>query len=111
MTTRVVERGKTLRAPSSPRDLERSWCAGQLSGVSALVAVKIFGPDLDRLRQVGIEVQTVAESIPGFEDCKLDQTSSITQLRIEVDRDRANAYGVAPGVFYRFGRKAADTAI
>jgi Cu/Ag efflux pump CusA len=39
----------------------------------------------------------VAKSIPGFEDCKLDQTSSIPQLRIEPDRDRAKAYGIAPG--------------
>ena len=68
-----------------------------MSGVSAPVAVKIFGPDLDKLRQIGIEIQTVAKSIPGFEDCKLDQTSSIPQLRIEADRDRAKAYGIAPG--------------
>jgi len=68
-----------------------------LSGVSAPVAVKIFGPDLDRLRQLGIEVQTIAKSIPGFEEAKLDQQSSIPQLRIEADRDRAAAYGIAPG--------------
>ncbi len=68
-----------------------------LSGVSAPVAVKIFGPDLDKLRQIGIEIQTVSKSIPGFEDTKLDQTSSIPQLRIEPDRDRARAYGIAPG--------------
>ncbi len=68
-----------------------------MSGVSAPVAVKIFGPDLDKLRQIGIEIQTIAKSIPGFEDCKLDQTSSIPQLRIEADRDRAKAYGIAPG--------------
>jgi CzcA family heavy metal efflux pump len=68
-----------------------------LSGVSAPVAVKIFGPDLDRLRQIGVEIQGIARSIPGFQDCKLDQTSSIPQLRIEADRDRAKAYGVAPG--------------
>jgi len=68
-----------------------------MSGVSAPVAVKIFGPDLDKLRQIGIEVQTVAKGIPGFEDCKLDQTSSIPQLRIEADRDRARAYGISPG--------------
>ncbi|WP_395730747.1 efflux RND transporter permease subunit [Prosthecobacter sp.] len=68
-----------------------------MSGVSAPVAVKVFGPDLDKLRQIGIEIQTVAKSIPGFEDCKLDQTSSIPQLRIEPDRDRAKAYGIAPG--------------
>ena len=68
-----------------------------LSGVSAPVALKIFGPDLDRLRQLGVEVQAVAKTIPGFEDAKLDQQSSIPQLRIEADRERAAAYGIAPG--------------
>jgi CzcA family heavy metal efflux pump len=68
-----------------------------LSGVSAPVAIKIFGPDLDELRRIGIEVQAVAKAIPGFEDCKLDQQASISQLRIEPDRDRARAYGVRPG--------------
>lgn len=68
-----------------------------LSGVSAPVAIKIFGPDLDTLRRLGTEVQTIAKKIPGFEDAKLDQQSSIPQLRIEADRDRASAYGIAPG--------------
>ena len=68
-----------------------------LSGVSAPVAIKVFGPDLDTLRRIGTEVQTVAKTIPGFEDAKLDQQSSIPQLRIEVDRDRARTYGVTPG--------------
>jgi len=68
-----------------------------LSGVSAPVAVKIFGPDLDKLRQIGTEVQAVAKTVPGFEDAKLDQQSSIPQLRIEADRDRSRAYGIAPG--------------
>jgi len=68
-----------------------------LSGVSAPVAVKVFGPDLDKLRNIGIEIQTVAKSIPGFEDVKLDQQSVIPQLRIEVNRERAAAYGITPG--------------
>ena len=68
-----------------------------LSGVSAPVAIKIFGPNLDKLRALGIEIQAVAKTIPGFEDCKLDQQSTIPQLRIEADRDRAAAYGVTPG--------------
>ncbi|WP_035607352.1 CusA/CzcA family heavy metal efflux RND transporter [Haloferula sp. BvORR071] len=68
-----------------------------LSGVSAPVAVKIFGPDLDKLREIGTQVQAVAKTIPGFEDAKLDQQSSIPQIRIEADRDRARAYGIAPG--------------
>ncbi|MBC8011899.1 MAG: efflux RND transporter permease subunit [Burkholderiales bacterium] len=68
-----------------------------LSGVSAPVAVKVFGPDLDTLRRLGTEVQGVAKTIPGFENAKLDQQSSIPQLRIEADRARATAYGVTPG--------------
>ena len=68
-----------------------------LSGVSAPVAVKIFGPDLEQLRKIGIEIQTICKTIPGFEDAKLDVQSTIPQLRIEADRDRARAYGIAPG--------------
>lgn len=68
-----------------------------LSGVSAPVAIKVFGPDLDELRRIGSEIQAIAKTIPGFEDAKLDQQSTISQLRIEPDRDRAAAYGVAPG--------------
>lgn len=68
-----------------------------LSGVSAPVAIKVFGADLDTLRRIGTEVQTIAKTIPGFEDAKLDQQSSIPQLRIEANRDRAIAYGVTPG--------------
>jgi CzcA family heavy metal efflux pump len=68
-----------------------------LSGVSAPVAIKVFGTDLDRLRQIGIQIQTVAKGIPGFEDCKLDQQSVIPQLRVEIDRDRAAAYGITSG--------------
>jgi CzcA family heavy metal efflux pump len=68
-----------------------------LSGVSAPVAIKVFGPDLDVLRRIGTEVQTIAKGIPGFEDAKLDQQSSIPQLRIEANRERAAAYSVTPG--------------
>ena len=68
-----------------------------MSGVSAPVAVKIFGPDLTTLRDIGVQVQKVAKTIPGFEEAKLDVQSTIPQLRIEANRDRAKAYGITPG--------------
>ncbi|QTN31415.1 efflux RND transporter permease subunit [Akkermansiaceae bacterium] len=68
-----------------------------MSGVSAPVAVKVFGPDLEKIRSIGTEVQKVARTIPGFENAKLDQAASIPQLRIEPDRTRALAYGITPG--------------
>jgi len=70
-----------------------------LSGVSAQVAVKIFGPDLGKLRELGAEVVDIARDIPGMEQARTEQQASIPQMRIEIDRDRALAYGVTPGEF------------
>jgi CzcA family heavy metal efflux pump len=68
-----------------------------LSGVSAPVAIKIYGPDLEKLRKLGNEVTELARTIPGFEAARTEQQSPVPQLRIEVDRKRAAAYGVTPG--------------
>jgi CzcA family heavy metal efflux pump len=68
-----------------------------LSGVSAPVAVKIFGPDLAELRHIGEQVHALARAIPGFEKARLDAQADIPQLRIEADRERAAAYGLTPG--------------
>jgi len=68
-----------------------------LSGVSAKVAVKIFGPDLQTLRSLGAEVAEMARSVPGLSEAQMEAQASIPQLRIEVDRKRAMAYGITPG--------------
>jgi CzcA family heavy metal efflux pump len=68
-----------------------------LSGVSAKIAVKIFGPDLDVLREKGAQVCDLAKTIPGLTDVNLEAQVPIPQIKIEVNRDRAVAYGVQPG--------------
>lgn len=68
-----------------------------LSGVSAKVAIKIKGNDLDELLRIGTQIQTIARSIPGMEEARVEQQAPIPQLRIEIDRDRAQAYGITPG--------------
>ncbi len=68
-----------------------------LSGVSAKIAVKIYGPDLIELRRLGTEIAEIARAIPGLEEARTEQQAPIPQLRIEVDRKRALAYGVTPG--------------
>ena len=67
-----------------------------LSGVSAKVAVKIFGPDLDELRRLGTEVAEIARGVPGLEEATIEQQASVPQLRIEPDPERAAAYGATP---------------
>jgi CzcA family heavy metal efflux pump len=68
-----------------------------LSGVSAKVAIKIYGPELRELRRIGTEIVEIARAIPGLEEARGEQQASIPQLRIEVDRKRALAYGITPG--------------
>ena len=68
-----------------------------LSGVSAKIAVKIFGPELEVLREKGAQVRDIAKAIPGLTDVNLEAQVPIPQIKIEVDRDRALAYGVQPG--------------
>ena len=68
-----------------------------LSGVTAPVAVKVFGPDLQTITAIGARIQEIARTIPGLEDAKLDMQAQIPQLRIEIDRERALAHGVSPG--------------
>lgn len=68
-----------------------------LSGVSAKIAVKVFGPELDQLRAIGGEIEKIAKASPGLTDVFIEKQVPIPQLKIEVDRDRALAYGVSPG--------------
>ena len=68
-----------------------------LSGVSAKIAVKIHGPDLDTLRRLGAQVKEAGQTIPGLTDINLEAQVAIPQIRIEVNRERARAEGVQPG--------------
>ncbi|RPJ35179.1 MAG: efflux RND transporter permease subunit [Verrucomicrobiaceae bacterium] len=68
-----------------------------LSGVSAKIAVKIHGPDLDTLRRLGARVKEAGADVAGLTDVNLEAQVSIPQIRIEVNRERARAEGLAPG--------------
>ncbi len=67
-----------------------------LSGVSAPIAIKLYGPDLDELRSLGLKIRDIAREIPGLEEAKVEQQASVPQLRIEIDHERALAYGITP---------------
>ncbi|MEM7383930.1 MAG: efflux RND transporter permease subunit, partial [Verrucomicrobiota bacterium] len=68
-----------------------------LSGVSAKIAVKVYGQDLDRLRSYGETIENIGRTIPGVTDVFLERQVPIPQIKIEVNRERARAYGLPPG--------------
>ncbi len=72
-----------------------------LSGVPAKIAIKVYGEDLEELRLIGEKIQAIAQTVPGLEDAKIEQQADIPQLRIEINRERATAYGIKPGELNR----------
>ncbi len=67
-----------------------------LSGVRAMVAVKIFGDDLSVLRALAQRTQESMRGIPGVADLQVEQQSLVPQLHITVRRDAAARAGFTP---------------
>ena len=65
-----------------------------LSGVSAQVALKLFGPDLGTLRQKADEIKAVISEIEGVADLQVEQQVQVEQLQIKVKRHEAARYGL-----------------
>jgi len=53
-----------------------------ISGVRADVAVKIFGDDLDRLAEVGRQIERVVNAVPGAQDVKVEQVTGLPVMQI-----------------------------
>jgi len=66
-----------------------------LAGVRSDIGIKLFGDDLEILRQKGEEIARVVATVPGAEDVKAEQTAGLPVLRVKVDRDRCARYGVS----------------
>lgn len=68
-----------------------------LSGVRAQIAIKIFGPDLDRLRGFGASVRNAIEGTPGLVDLQVETQVLIPQLKIKILREEAKRYRIIVG--------------
>jgi CzcA family heavy metal efflux pump len=68
-----------------------------LSGVRAQIAVKIFGPDLAILRNTAQDIEERMRQVPGVVDLQVEPQVEISQVRLEVKREEAKEYGLAPG--------------
>ena len=65
-----------------------------LEGVRAELAIKLFGDDLDLLKQKADEIAVAIEGVPGAADIQVDQVSGMPQLLIRVDRQAIARYGI-----------------
>ena len=68
-----------------------------ISGVRSDVAVKLFGDDMAVLNRTATEVAAALQSVTGASEVKVEQTSGLPVLTIDVDRERAARYGLNVG--------------
>ncbi len=65
-----------------------------IAGVRSDIAIKVFGDDLDKLRQTAEKISKVVKDVPGAADVKVEQTAGLPQLLISADRDAIARYGI-----------------
>lgn len=68
-----------------------------LSGTRANIAIKIFGPDLQRLFEIGKNVEQNIQDIDGLADVAVDQQIEVPQIRIKPKRHILAGYGMTVG--------------
>ena len=68
-----------------------------ISGVRSDVAVKVFGDDMAVLNQTAEEIAETLKGLDGASEVKVEQTSGLPVLTINIDRDKAARFGLNVG--------------
>ena len=68
-----------------------------ISGVRSDVAVKVFGDDMDVLNATAAQITAAMQKVNGASEVKVEQTTGLPVLTINIDRDKAARYGLNVG--------------
>ncbi|MEW6657317.1 MAG: CusA/CzcA family heavy metal efflux RND transporter [Thermodesulfobacteriota bacterium] len=65
-----------------------------VSGVKSQVAVKIFGDDMNLLRDKAEEAAALLQTVRGVTDLRTEQVAGLPNLNIKIDRAKLSRYGL-----------------
>jgi len=68
-----------------------------LTGTSASIVVRVYGPDLERLRDRAEEVRQAIAGIAGLSDLKVQPQVLVPQVEVRLKPEAAARFGLAPG--------------
>ena len=96
----VDEMDKALRIPG----VSNGWTmpiAGRIdmltTGIRTPVGIKIFGPDLAVIEQIGKEIESAVKMIPGTRNVYAERVTGGYYFDFEIDRDQIARYGLRIG--------------
>jgi cobalt-zinc-cadmium resistance protein CzcA len=67
------------------------------AGLRSDIAVKLYGDDLEILRQKADEIASVVQKVPGAADVRAERVAGLPYLRIRIRRDAIARHGLAAG--------------
>jgi len=65
-----------------------------LSGTTATVAVKVFGPDLDVLQNTGEQVRAAMATVSGVVDLNVEQQTGVPKIAVRFNREALAVHGL-----------------
>lgn len=65
-----------------------------LSGVKSTVAIKVFGDDLDKLNEIGVQIEEIVRQTPGSVDTEMEIQKGKLQMRILPKKEVLARYGL-----------------
>ncbi len=68
-----------------------------LTGASATLVVRVYGPDLDVLRQKAEEVKSAIAGVEGVADLKVQPQVLVPQVEVRLRPEAAARFGLTPG--------------
>ncbi|OGB24866.1 MAG: cation transporter [Burkholderiales bacterium RIFCSPLOWO2_02_FULL_57_36] len=68
-----------------------------ISGVRSDVAVKVFGDDMDVMNRTADQISDVLMGVSGAADVKVEQTTGLPMLTVQIDRAKAARLGINVG--------------
>jgi Cu/Ag efflux pump CusA len=68
-----------------------------LTGASATLVIRIYGPDLDVLRQKAEEVKAAISAVAGVADLKVQPQVLVPQVEVRLRPEAAARFGLTPG--------------
>ena len=78
-----------------------------LSGTQAMIAIKVFGDDLNRLYAIGKQIKSEIGGIEGVVDVNIEQQVERPELAIRPRREMMARYGITPAAL----RQAIETSL
>jgi cobalt-zinc-cadmium resistance protein CzcA len=65
-----------------------------ISQIDGQIVIKVFGDDLEQLRDLSLQVLKQVQTVPGVARAFVDRLGELPQIQVRVDRARAARYGL-----------------